>query len=342
MSLRMVEIIAPDTQRDSLDRTLDELDLEDIWREDLLEDKYRVRLIFDTGDVEPATDVLKQRFSSVSGFRVIISEVEATIPRLEERDEKKQAEGDSTSSEDDGETSPSTGRVSREELYSEMHDASRLSPIYFVMLILSGLVASFGFYRQNLALIIAAMVIAPIIGPNIALAFATTIGDLSLFLRAFLSTFLGAVTVFSAVGVVGWFQPIEMSALKGMKAFYEVELWHIVLGFCAGVAGTLSFTRDYSTSLVGVAVAVALLPPMAASGLLLGSGHLAASATAMLLAINNVVSIIIASIVTFLIQGVLPMDWGEDRNSKRMTAIAVTLWFLLLVLLAGITYFVQF
>jgi len=343
MPLRLVEIIAPDTQRQELDRELEQMEVEEVWREEMLEDRYRVRGLFRAEDVEPVTDRLNQRFSSVRGFRVIISEVEATIPRLDRDEEEDEEDGASWKEEAEGAAdTPSVGRVSREELRAELSDAARTSPTYFVMLVLSAMVAAFGFYHQNIALLIAAMVIAPIIGPNIALAFATTIADLNLFFRSLVSTFLGALTVFALTLLLGGLQPIEAGALTGMKTFYQVELWHIALGFCAGTAGTLSFTRGFSTSLVGVTVAVALLPPMAAAGLLMGSGFVPESGSALLLATNNVVSIIIAGIGTFLVQGVRPMDWWKNEETNRLTWIAVSLWLLLLAILAGITYSLQF
>ncbi len=336
MALRMIEVIVPDVQREALKTELDHTELEEIWEEDLLEDRYRVRMLFPANKVEPVTDRLQKRFANVSGFRMIISPVEATIPRPEAEEED---ESDSEADTDDENTS--TAQVSREELFAELNDAVRMSPAYYLMLALSGVVAAFGFYRDSLALLIAAMVIAPIIGPNVGLALATTIGDLELLLRAFKTLLLGALSVFGVVAIVGWVIPVNFNQLHHLQVYTSVHFGDLVLGLCAGTAGTLTYTRNFSTSLVGVMVAVALLPPMAASGLLFGSQYYTESAMAMLLALNNVMSISIAGICTFLLQGIRPIDWWAEEGNRTMTVVTIFLWVLLLVLLVAITYFLQ-
>lgn len=333
MALRMVEIVIPNTQRDALKQELERSGIEEIWEEDLLEDTYRVRILSLANEVEPITDDLQQRFSNVTGFRMIISPVEATIPRPDTDEE-----GDD---EDEEEDSTSTAQVSREELHEELNDAVRTSASYLLMLCLSGIVASFGFYRDSIALLIGAMVIAPIIGPNVGLAFATTIGDVKLLFRSLNSTFLGALCVFGVVSVVGYIHPVELENLYQLQTFTDIGFGDLVLGLCAGTAGSLTYTRNFSTSLVGVMVAVALLPPMAAGGLLFGSSYFVEAGMAMLLALNNVISIIIASILTFLFQGIRPLNWWEEGETRMMSIVFMMIWALLLGLLVVITYYVQ-
>lgn len=332
MALRMVEIMIPDTQREALKTELDRMELEEIWEEELLEDTFRVRILFPGNKVEPVTDQLQQRFSNVERFRMVISPVEATIPRPEPEEEEKDEE------EENGTT---TAEVSRDELRAELSDAVRTSWSYFLMLVLSGVVAAFGFYRNNIALLIGAMVIAPIIGPNVGLAFATTIGDLQLLFRSLVSTFLGAASVFVAVTGIGMIQPVQLEQLPHLQTFTEIGYGDLILGMCAGAAGTLTYTRNFSTSLVGVMVAVALLPPLAASGLLLGSQYYPEGGKALLLAINNIVSIIVAANLTFLLQGIRPIDWWQEDGRRTMTLAAMSMWAVLLVLLIAITYFLQ-
>ncbi len=333
MALRMVEIMIPDTQREALKTELERLELEEIWEEELLEETFRVRILFSANKVEPVTDKLQQRFSNVKRFRMVISPVEATIPRPEPEGENEEDEAE--------EDSTSTAQVSRDELHAELSDAVRTSRSFFVMLVLSGVVAAFGFYRNNIALLIGAMVIAPIIGPNVGLAFATTIGDVQLLFRSLVSTLLGAACVFGAVAAIGLIQPVNLEQLSHLQTFTEIGYGDLVLGMCAGAAGTLTYTRNFSTSLVGVMVAVALLPPMAASGLLLGSQYYPEAGMAMLLAINNIISIIVASNVTFLLQGIRPIDWWQKEGTRKMTLVAMSMWAMLLLLLIAVTYFLQ-
>lgn len=331
MALRMVEIMIPSTQREALKQELERSEVEETWEEDLLEETYRVRILIPANQVEPITDELQQRFSNVTGFRMVISEVEATIPRPESEDEEGEDDAESTS----------TAQVSREELHAELSDAVRTSPSYLMMLCLSGIVAAFGFYRNNLALLIGAMVIAPIIGPNVGLAFATTIGDVKMLMRSLYSTFMGAFCVFGVVALVGYLKPVELAELSELQTFTDIGFGDLVLGLCAGTAGSLTYTRNFSTSLVGVMVAVALLPPMAAGGLLFGSGLFVEASMAMLLALNNVISIIVACICTFLLQGIRPLNWWQEGETRVMSMLFMMIWAILLGLLVAITYYVQ-
>ena len=95
-------------------------------------------------------------------------------------------------------------------------------------------------------------------------------------------------------------------------------------------------TAGASATLVGVMVAVALLPPLVTFGLLLGSGEWAAAQGASLVFLTNVICVNLAGIVTFLFKGVRPLTWWEAQQAKRSSRIAILIWVLLLVSLAGV------
>ena len=117
----------------------------------------------------------------------------------------------------------------------------------------------------------------------------------------------------------------------------DIGLADVALALAAGVAGALSFTRGVSTALIGVMVAVALLPPLVAVGLLLGSGQMGAAYGAFLLLCTNVVCVNLAGVVTFFAQGIQPMKWYEAEQAKRSIRIALPLWlFALAVLIVAI------
>jgi hypothetical protein len=88
-------------------------------------------------------------------------------------------------------------------------------------------------------------------------------------------------------------------------------------------------------------VAVALLPPLVEFGMLLGAGHLFSAMGALLLFSSNIVSINLAGVGTFLLQGVRPRTWWEGERAQKATRAAVITWFLLLASLAGIMYVSQ-
>jgi uncharacterized membrane protein len=81
-------------------------------------------------------------------------------------------------------------------------------------------------------------------------------------------------------------------------------------------------------------VAVALLPPLVAGGLLVGAGHLKPGGGALMLFVTNIICVNLAGVVTFLLQGVRPRTWWETHKARQATQKAIMLWTTLLILLA--------
>ncbi|MCB9898641.1 MAG: DUF389 domain-containing protein, partial [Planctomycetes bacterium] len=113
------------------------------------------------------------------------------------------------------------------------------------------------------------------------------------------------------------------------------DLSDIALALAAGAAGSLAFTSGVSGVVVGVMVAVALLPPLVVAGLLAGSGHWTLAARALVLLLTNVTCVNLAAVATFILRKVRPRTWWEGERAKKATRIAVTTWIVMLgVLLA--------
>ena len=256
--------------------------------------------------------------------RAMILAVEAAIPPAE--DDEDEGEGrreDAT-----------IGRVSRDELYQEAKEATELTPTYYGLIALSTVVAIGGMLRDNTAVVIGAMVIAPLIGPNMGLALGTTLGDVALLRRAILANLSGlAIGLAISIGA-GALLPVD-PAVPELALRAEVAYPDLVLALAAGAAGAMSFTRGVSASLIGVMVAVALLPPLVAVGLFVGAGMWGLVWSSALLVLTNVVSVNLAAVCTFLIQGVRPMRWHDEERARNATRLAITLWLVALALLAG-------
>ena len=116
------------------------------------------------------------------------------------------------------------------------------------------------------------MVIAPLLGPNIALAFATSLGDRELMWQALRTNLAGlSLTLVMAIAI-GLIWPGYLGSFE-ILVRTDVKPDGIVLALASGAAAVLSLASGLSSALVGVMVAVALLPPLATLGLLLSSGH---------------------------------------------------------------------
>ena len=215
-------------------------------------------------------------------------------------------------------------------------DTTKLSKVYIILVILSSIVAAVGILRDNVAVIIGAMVIAPLLGPNIALSFATTLGDMDLVQRAMKANLVGLLVAFIFSALIGFIFEINPEVPE-LSSRTNVSLADVALALASGSAGVLSFTAGVGSAIVGVMVAVALLPPLVSFGMLLGSAHFNLALGAMLLLLVNVICVNLAGVTTFLAQGIRPKTWWEADRAKKATRVAILLWtFLLLVLIVAI------
>jgi uncharacterized hydrophobic protein (TIGR00341 family) len=116
----------------------------------------------------------------------------------------------------------------------------------------------------------------------------------------------------------------------------QVSLSDVALALASGIAGVLSFTTGVSTALIGVMVAVALLPPLVTCGMLFGAGYRQEALGAALLLLTNIICVNLTGVITFLAQGIQPGTWWEADKAKKATRLAIVLWTLLLSMLVGV------
>ena len=328
MSLRLIELTVSDAVADRLPGALESADVLEHWREPTLESRVLVRILVATDKSEAVLDVLERQFTGTEGFRVILLPVEATIPRPPEPEPKPEPPARSR-----------VGGVGREELLNDLESGTRITAVYLALILLSTIVAAVGLMRDNVAAVIGAMVIAPLLTPNVALALATTLGDFDLMRKALKTNLVGLAASLAAAVAVGALVPrVDSAEILSRTA---TEFADIVLALAAGAAGALVFTTGVPATLVGVMVAVALLPPLVTAGLRLGVGDAAGAGGAFLLLMTNVICVNLAAVVTFLVRGVGPRTWWEADKARRATRKAVILWGALLVVLAATVWWTR-
>ena len=331
MALRLVGISLPETDQRGAEALLEGEAILCVWRQGLSDARILLHVLLAAEAVEALLDGLEKQYSSTEGFRVILLPVEAALPRPKEPEEKPPPPSLAPTPEQ----SAKPERISREELYAEITESSRLSTVYLAMVVLSTIVAVIGLMRNNVAIEIGAMVLAPLLGPNMALSLATTLGDLKLARRALKAAGAGILTAFVlSVGIALLFRVNPNSPEIISRTI--VGLGDVGLALASGVAGALAFTTGVSATLVGVMVAVALLPPLVSFGLLLGAGHSVAALGALLLLLTNLICVNLAGVVTFMVQGIHPSRWWEAARAKKATRFAVATWAALLLALVGV------
>jgi len=323
--MRIVEVIAPERYAKELIGMGRFYGAVDVWWGSANTDgRQAFRMLVPDSARQGLLDALESLFEGSSEARVVVLSVDATLPRVETET--------SNAPEKAGARRRQALSATREELYTEIARGARLDGNYLLLVVLSTVVAAIGLAESNVAVVIGAMVIAPLLGPNIAFAFATSLGDRPLAIQALGTSLagLGLALILSLIMVQLW--PIDLSSHE-IVARTEVNLASVALALASGAAAVLSLTTGLSSALVGVMVAVALLPPTVVLGILLGSGHWEQAGAAALLLAVNVVCVLLSAKLVFLVRGVKPRTWLEQTKVKQSQAFYLGLWVALLAVL---------
>ena len=327
MPLRLLEVTIPERGLDDISEIAGTTGVLDVSHARMGNDLGLVRVLLEAEATEALSDRFVESFGSADGFRLVLLPVEATVPAppVDQTDDGSEQ----------AEASSEPRRISRDELYEDIGSASRLTRVYVLMVGLSTIVAAVGLIRGDVAVIVGAMVIAPLLGPNVALALACTLGDLGLARRSLKAIGAGVATAFLISAGLGAVIGVDPSVPE-IASRTGARLGDVFLALAAGAAGSLSFTSGVPAVLVGVMVAVALLPPLVVAGLLAGAGHGAAALGALALVLANVSCVNLAAVATFLVQRVRPRTWWEEDRAKRATRIAVATWVAMLAILIAL------
>jgi uncharacterized hydrophobic protein (TIGR00341 family) len=333
MALRLIEMVLQETDSVGVRELLNECKVLEHRQIRLADGEVLVRILLDAEQTETVLDLLEKHYTGEEGNRVVLLPVEATLPRAQAEPEPE-PEAAATSEPPPPEEKP-PDRIGREELYEDIKNGARLSRVYISMVALSTLVAAIGLNHNSVAVIIGAMVIAPLLGPNVALSLGITLGDLSLLRQGLQTALAGIAAALTLSVIIGVLLEVDPT-LSEMASRTRVGLGDIVVALASGSAGALAFTTGVSATLIGVMVAVALLPPLVTSGLLLGGGHPALAIGAFLLFLVNLICVNLAGVSTFLLQGIKPTSWWEKGRAVKATRIAIALSVVLLAVLVGL------
>jgi uncharacterized hydrophobic protein (TIGR00341 family) len=337
MPLRLIEAFYEGEKGDLVNQIREDLAIENI-QEYTIGDKYMLRILINSQDSQKVIDALESRLKHEKDFGIVIIPAEGSVPKMEEpKAEDEEAE--------EKEKVPIWKQpfrkgtsISREELYTDIADTVSLSPIQVIMVILSAIVAAIGLVRDNSVVLVGAMVIAPMLGPNVAMSFSISLGDYELLGRSLKANLLRITVAFIFSLLLGFF--INLSSLSGEILNRTVlHISDILLALSAGIAAALSYTTAISEGFIGVMVAVALMPPLVASGLLLSSGYFEYGISAFLLFVLNIVCINFATMITFFLQGIRPKKWWEQEKAKGALKKAFLLWGIMLAIMAIIVIF---
>lgn len=327
MAVRLVVIVVPDAETGRLEQILPHHSRR-YWRETVAGGQEKFSCVVQQRYTERLLDELEQAFAGVPTFTAYVSEIEAVLPPLKETLATELPRSNDVPPSTRLERFFSRDRNSTDELYDDIDESLHIRPSYLLTVALSSLIAGLGMSSGQTAVVIGAMIIAPLLGPTMGIALATTVGDWQLGRKAASTLAIGCVLAVIVGLLIGASSDID-PLIPELVSRTVVNPADIALALASGAAGVLAFSRGTSLSLVGVMIAVALVPPLAATGIYAGADYPLVSANALFLFTVNLVCIMVAGIVMFLLQGLQPRNW-------RLTGGILALWVLILALLASL------
>ena len=194
---------------------------------------------------------------------------------------------------------------------------------FYLLLTTSALIAAFGLIANSAAVIIGAMLVSPLMTPIIGSALGLVIGDGRLFANSLRSVIVGTVLAILFSALLGLL-PLALEATPEMLARTKPTLLDLCVAVLAGFAGSYAMIdAKVSPALPGVAIAVAIVPPLSNTGICLSLGYYEGAFGSFTLFFANFLSIMIVAGATFIAAGMTPhYQLTKDRNFVRSFAIA--------------------
>lgn len=173
------------------------------------------------------------------------------------------------------------------------------------LLSLSTLIAGLGLVTNSAAVVIGAMLVAPLMVPILGAGLALMQGNLPLMKQSMKAVCLGFMAAFFIGVLIGLFVPIPDFLTPELNARGNPSVLDIFIALASGVAAAYAMGRpDLSAALPGVAIAAALVPPIATSGIAFAEGVWGVAAQSSLLFLTNVITIILSASLTLYLTGV--------------------------------------
>lgn len=232
--------------------------------------------------------------------------------------------------------------ATRESLITFAHSKSQVNMEYLLLVVFSAVITSLGLILDNVAVIVGGMVIAPVLGPILAVTIGIVLGDRSLIKKGIGAEIL-AIAFAILVGVMfGLFLP-DVGITDSLRTRMYPTLADLFIALAAGAAGAYSMIKgQLESGLVGVMVAASLLPVMSTIGIGISFGNRAMILGPSLLLAGNYLSLTLANVVVFYVEGLKPQIWYKhkaDRIVKKSLVFIIIAVVLLSVPLGIITVY---
>ena len=187
------------------------------------------------------------------------------------------------------------GTVDQQAVIAKRREDGLLSERYLFMTAMSGGIAILGLLLSSPAVVIGAMLLSPLMGPIMGLGFALAIGDYNWMKQAARSLAWGTLMAVALCALVVYFSPIQ-TITPEIAARTRPNLFDLLVALFSALAGAYAMIRGREGTIVGVAIATALMPPLAVVGFGLATANGTVFWGALLLFVTNLLTIAVTAL----------------------------------------------
>jgi uncharacterized hydrophobic protein (TIGR00341 family) len=282
-----------------------------------------------TSAVEPVLDSLRDAGLERESYTVVVDAQTVLSKKYEALEATYEADEETIGD-----------RIAREELVARAQDLAPKFSTYVLMTVVSVVIATAGLLLDSPAVVVGSMVIAPLIGPAMATAVGSVIDDDALFGRGLKLQVLGFAIAIGAAAAFAWFVKtvnlvppgLDPTTIDQVSSRLTPGFLSLAVALGAGIAGAVSLRSGVSASLVGVMIAVALVPPTAVIGIGIAWG----------LPVVVLGASVLAAMSTLWYSGYRPDNWLRRDQARAATlsriGVLVGVLVVLSVFLGGTTY----
>ncbi|MBC6433577.1 DUF389 domain-containing protein [Nostoc sp. HG1] len=212
-----------------------------------------------------------------------------------------------------------------QQLQTDLLTESTLDSAYIILIISSCAIATLGLLSNSAAVIIGAMIIAPLMLPIRGLAFGALQADITLFRKGIIAVAVGTLLAIAIAFILGLLVGLPSYGSEILARSRPTLLDLGIAVAAGGISGYAKVETKISTSLAGTAIAVALMPPICVIGLGLAQGNWSLSLGATLLYLTNLLGIALSCMVTFVVAGYTSMARARQPLIWTMALTAILL-----------------
>jgi uncharacterized hydrophobic protein (TIGR00341 family) len=328
--MRLIRTLVLEEEVDSVSAVLDEHNIDYVLVHEAgkRDDQILIEFPLPTQAVESIMEDVREAKGGPESYTVVSSAESVTSTHIDELEERFV-----TGTEEDD-------SIATEEIRSTALDMTPSPQTYYSMTFLSALVATAGLLLDSPAVVVGSMVIAPLVGSALTSSVGTVLDDQTMMLEGFKTQFYGLVLAILGAAAFSFFlksaaflpATLDVTTTQQIAKRISPGLLSVVIGLCAGAAGSFGLATGVSVSLVGVMIAAALIPAAAAVGVGIAWGIPTVAAGASLLLLLNIIAIHVSGATVLWYLGYRPDNWTDTTGPRLPRQRALSLLVTALVL----------